>query len=142
MINVHVYPEIAVMDQDVGDVFVISIVSPGREHPKIIGTNVHQFHFHDVTQVYEYDDGRLILPMSEIIASQIAEVAIKNRHKHNWIIHCEAGISRSPGVAIGLAKYIQMNPGVKRLKKLYPCYNKHVKNMIEIAVWDRIKEEG
>jgi len=140
MINVYVVPEAAMIDQNVGDRFVISIVSPGRVHPNIIGTNVHKFHFHDVTQVYEVADGQLIRPMSETIADQIAEIAIKNVTVKEWIIHCEAGISRSPGVAIAISKYIKLNPNRKALKKAFPMFNKYVCLLIEQSIEMKIKE--
>lgn len=140
MISVHIMSEAAIRGQRLLDCFVISITSPGQEHPNIEGTNIHQFHFHDVSECYECNDGRTIMPMSETIADQIAELALKNRDCERWIIHCEMGISRSPGVAIGLARHIELRPGVKRLKSMYQAYNKHVALLVERAVAKRIDE--
>jgi len=134
MINIRILPEEGVKDQDFKDAFVISIVSPGREHPKIVGSNIYKFHFHDVGQTYELPDGRLIDPISETIAESIAEIAMHHRHCNWWVVHCEAGISRSPGVAIGLSRFITFNPGRQQLKKMYPLYNKYVCKLVEDAM--------
>ena len=134
MIRMYVLPEIAVENQDFGDKFVISIVSPGREHPKIIGNHVYRFHFHDVGQIYELSDGRIIHPMSESIAKDIVNMAMLYKHYDEWIIHCEAGISRSPGVAIGLSRYLKFQPNRRILKKMYPLYNKYICRLIEEAM--------
>jgi len=37
------------------------------------------------------------------------------------MINCEAGISRSPGVAIGIASVLKTDPDIKELKRLFPC---------------------
>ena len=140
MISVYVLSESAIVGQDLKDSLVISIVSPGREHPYIQGTNIHKFHFHDVIQVYEMPDGMLVRPMSETIAEQIVDVALKNIHVEKWFIHCEAGISRSPGVAIGLSKYFSMSPNRKTLQKMFQCHNKHVRKLIEEELQNRMEK--
>jgi predicted protein tyrosine phosphatase len=141
MIRVHVYPEMALHNQNMMDTFVISIVSPGREHPKMEGTNIHKFQFHDITEEYMIEsENRIIRPMEKEIAESIVEIAMKNRDCERWIIHCEAGISRSPGVAIGLAKYIALKPNRQELIKLFPYYNKYVCQLIEDAMSVKMKE--
>ena len=140
MIKMYVLPEIAVVDKDFKDSLVISVVSPGREHPNIIGEYVYKFHFHDVTEVYEYNDGRLIQPMSRTIAKEIAEVAMNHRYLTEWIVHCEAGISRSPAVAIALSKFVKLNPNRRNLKKMFPLFNKHVCQLIEEEMEEKMKE--
>ena len=140
MINICVLPEIAVVGRDFKDSLVISIVSPGREHPKIVGEYIYKFHFHDVTEVYEYDNGELILPMSRTVAQEIAGVAMSHRYLTEWIIHCEAGISRSPAVAIALSKFVKLNPNRRNLKKMFPLFNKHVCQLIEEEMEENMKE--
>lgn len=143
MINVHVYDERAVSGQNFMGHLVISIVSPGREHPKMEGTNIHKFQFHDVTEEYFLENqNRVIRPMEKEIAASIAQIALDNRDCDRWIIHCEAGISRSPGVAIGLAKHIALQPGIKRLKEMFQCYNKYVAQLIEEELAKKIEEIG
>jgi predicted protein tyrosine phosphatase len=121
--------------QDFKDVLVISIVSPGRQHPIMHGSNIHKFQFHDITEEYFLENqNRIIRPMEKEIAESIVEIAMNNRDCDRWIIHCEAGISRSPGVAIGLAKYIALKPNRQELIKLFPYYNKYVCQLIEEAM--------
>src|SRR4051812_42716692 len=118
MIGIHVYPEMAMIGQNFLDHMVISIVSPGRQHPMgMVGTNIHKFQFHDITEEYFIENAnQIIRPMPVEIAEAIAEIAMNNRDASRWIIHCEAGISRSPGVAIGLSKFIALRPGRQALK--------------------------
>ena len=116
MIKIFVWPEIAVVKStlDFEDNLVISITSPGSEHPKIRGTNVHKFHFNDVPEPIELMDGSIMMPMMESIAKEIVNLAIKSQHNRAWLIHCEAGMSKSSGVAIGLASMFKDYPNVKR----------------------------
>ena len=135
MINIRVLPIWGMEDEDFGDKLVISIVSPYVEHPKVKGNKVYKFHFHDITEEYFLSTThRLMQPMGKEIAESIAEIAIDNRDCEEWVIHCEAGISRSPAVAIGLASVIDTNPSVGALKKLFPSYNKHVEALVREAV--------
>ena len=141
MIRITVLDERSVVGQDFKDMFVISIVSPYREHPKIEGSNVWRFHFHDVTEEYFLEKQNVtIRPMGKAIAESIADLAMKNRDDDRWVIHCEAGISRSPGVAIGLAKYIKTIPSREKLIELFPMYNKHVCKLIEEAMKAQVEE--
>lgn len=124
------------------DALVISIVSPGREHPLLEGKNVFKFHFHDVRQDIELDDGSIVNRMTETIADEIVDVVIKNKDKRVWVIHCEAGISRSPGVAIGLSRFFEFkNTSTFELEKDFPCFNPHIRKLIEGAMIKRIKQE-
>lgn len=140
MISIHVYPEMAMVGQNFLDLLVISIVSPGRQHPiGMHGTNIHKFQFHDVTEEYMVND-RIIRPMEKEIAESIVEIAMNNRDCDRWVIHCEAGISRSPAVAIGLSKFIAFRPNRQQLKKMFPLYNKYVCKLIEEAMQVKIDE--
>lgn len=141
-IEVYVFPRMAMegMKYD-DDMMVISIVSPNVVHPVIRAKHVYQFHFHDVTEEYQIDSG-VVRPMEYAIAEQIAEVAIRHRDKKEWIIHCEAGISRSPGVAIGLSRYIDLFPGTDLLCKMYPHHNLHVRKYVEKALREKLKAIG
>jgi len=141
MINIRVLPIWPMEDEEFGDKLVISIVSPYIEHPKIKGSNVHKFHFHDIAEEYFLENvNKIIRPMEKDIAESIVEIAMNNRGCEEWVIHCEAGISRSPGVAIGLAKYIKVSPDREQLIKNFPCYNKHVCALIEEAARKKVCE--
>lgn len=120
---------------------VISIGSPGVEPPKLRGENIFKFKFHDITEEYFLStQQRIIQPMEKEIAESIAEIAISHRDKKVWVIHCEAGISRSPAVAIGLARFIDTEPNQDKLEEMFPCHNKHVRKLVERAMRDKIKE--
>lgn len=141
MISINVFPEGAMIGQNFLDTLVISIVSPGREHPKMQGTNIHKFQFHDITQEYFIESqNKIIRPMEKEIAESIAEIAMNNRDCDRWIIHCEAGISRSPGVAIGLSRHIALRPGRQQLKKMFPHFNQYVCKLVEDAMQAKIDE--
>ena len=135
MIAIRVLPIWGMENEDFGEALVISIVSPGMEHPKIKGTNIYRFNFYDVTEEYFIESqNRIIRLMEKEIAESIAQIAMDNRDCDRWVIHCEAGISRSPGVAIGLAKFIALRPDRSQLMKMFPSYNKYVAVLIEEAM--------
>ena len=146
MIDIMVLPAVVMEGKNVtSDTLVISIVSPGRVHPKIHGEHVYQFAFHDVIEEYsldknEYRDAMVIQPMSYEIAESIVEICMNHRDKKRWIIQCEAGISRSPGVAIGLARYIDLSPNEEKLAKMFPYHNKYVRMNIEKAMKVKLLE--
>lgn len=139
----YVLPKIAIETNDEfnDETLVISISSPECENPVIRGKHVYKFKFHDITEEFMVGD-RLWRPMEYEIAQQIAEIAINNRDKSEWIIHCEAGISRSPGVALGLSRYIELNPGTAMLQKMFPCHNSYVRKYIEKALREKLVELG
>lgn len=111
--------------------FVISIVSPGMDHSFISGDNVHKYQFYDIDmELLIEKQNRIIRPMEKEIAESIVDVAFNNRDKKRWIIHCEAGVSRSPAVALGLAPFIEMNYSVKQLEKMFPWHNRHVRSLV------------
>jgi predicted protein tyrosine phosphatase len=130
---------VAIENQSVNDeIVVFSISSPYVVHPVIHGKYVYQFHFHDVKEEYLLRD-ILIAPMEYRIAEQIAQIAISHRDKTTWIIHCEAGISRSPGVALGLSRYIDFDPDISTLQKRFPCHNSHVRTFVEKALREGLR---
>ena len=140
MINVMVLPAVAMEGQNVSeDTLVISIASPGCVHPVIHGEHIYKFWLYDVTEEYVVGD-RLIRPMEYEIAESIVEICMSNRDKKRWIIHCEAGISRSPGVAIGLSRYIDLFLSTDELIRRFPMYNKYIEKMISKAMKAKLLE--
>jgi len=120
---------------------IISISSPGSSEAKITGKYVFKFAFHDVREDLMVESNRfsgIMNAMNPAMAEAIVEVLMNHRHLTKWVIHCEAGISRSPGVAIGLARYISVKPDAGELIKKYPCANNHVRKLIEKALRDKI----
>lgn len=119
---------------------VISITSPGAREAEIKGKHIHRFQFHDVREDLMVD-GWVMNAMTEDVADAIVEVVVNNKDKKRLLVHCEAGVSRSPGVAIGIARYMEVDPGVDNLIDRFPCYNKHVEKMIHKAMRKKIERE-
>lgn len=113
---------------------VISIISPGHEHPPLNAKHLLQVHFHDADKMFELQDGRIIMPISESIAEEIARFVIDHQDEERWIVHCEAGISRSPGVGLAIAAWFENHELLERLEVNFPCYNRLVRRSIENAL--------
>lgn len=113
---------------------VVSIVSPGHEHPRLTAKHLLQVHFNDVDQMCELQDGRIIMPMEQSIADEVALFAIKHREEPKWVVHCEAGLSRSPGVGLAIAGWQENRELVEHLEVNFPCYNRLVRRSIENAL--------
>jgi len=127
-------------------VFVISITSPinvGGRPAKIEGKNIHRFEFQDIQEELLLEDRHMIIrPMEKEIGDMIVDAVIQNKEKPVWVIHCEAGISRSPAVALALCRFFTFeNTDVYDLEKRFPCFNKHVRKMVEGAMLRRLKAE-
>lgn len=104
---------------------VISIVSPGAEWPSIACDNILRLAFHDVDRELVLSD-RTIHPMTNNQAKEIMEFFEKNVDKPRCVVHCEAGISRSPAVAIALSELVDGTPCAEALIERYPTFNRHV----------------
>lgn len=126
------------------DALVISIGSPGIEPARIEGEHIFKFQFHDVQEdlglVETNNFSGIVNKMTKEIAESIVKIVMNHRDKKVLVIHCEVGVSRSPGVAIGLASYINTIPDRKKLIELFPCYNKHVCKLVEDAMEVKMKE--
>mgnify|MGYP003385254200 CR=1 FL=1 len=139
MINIRVRSMAEVEGQKFGNAFVISIVSPGAEHPKFEAENQFWCQFNDVREDLMTDSG-IMNAMNKELAERLVFIAMEYRDVSTWVIHCEAGISRSPGVAIGLARYLKCTPTAQQLEVTYPHYNRHVADMVAAAARKRICE--
>jgi predicted protein tyrosine phosphatase len=128
------------------ETLVISITSSantGGKLARIEGKYVYRFEFNDIYKEYFLEHKNLLIrPIEKEVAEEIVDVVMNNKDKKVWVIHCEAGISRSPAVAIALAKFFKFdNEDVNSLKKKFPSYNKYVKNMIEEVMIEKLKDE-
>ena len=145
MIQLQVLPRVAVEGKTFDDdTLVISISSPRQEPPKINAKYVHVYHFEDVTEEYklpanDYRDELIVAPMGYEIAEAIVEVVWNNMDKKKWVIHCEAGISRSPGVAIALSRFFNTCPNESKLRELFPGFNTHVHSCIVNIMWTKVQ---
>lgn len=144
MIRISVLDERSVRGQNFKENLVISITSPGRQYVELEGENVYRFKFHDIQHdlglVETHNFIGVVNVMSKEIAESIAEIAMNSRYIDRWVIHCEAGISRSPGVAIGLASVIRTVPSRARLMEMFPGYNRAVASLVETAIKAKLAE--
>lgn len=137
-----IYPIMAVVNQSFDDnTAVISVVSPGVDFPEIHCKNLHRCQFYDVEKEICIDDV-CMRPMGEWQAEQIVNFALRNVNKRHWIIHCEAGISRSPAIALGLTRAIRFDKTIRELERRYPYHNKHVRQLIERTIDLQLNEGG
>lgn len=121
---------------------IISIEAPGSSHARIYGPQpfVHRLDidFEDVTEDL-MSDTQLLRPMdknqAELIVNFIEEYL---PWSDRLIIHCAAGMSRSPGVAIGLARYFDIGITENELRDRHPHFNLTVASRI----WEVCRERN
>ena len=95
---------------------VISITDPQSENARIRKNGnlkgLLRLKFHDITQrqieIYqEHDSEREFKPITRVHAASIARFVKKmSKEVKAFIIHCEAGISRSSGTAAAISLYL------------------------------------
>jgi predicted protein tyrosine phosphatase len=106
---------------------LISITDPGRDYPKVTGGwRSLQLRFHDIDEVREkgdviINDWHAVNILKYLDMTQPEEIAI----------NCEAGISRSAGVAVALEEILNGN---NKAYKKYPNHNRRVASTI-LRVW-------
>ena len=111
------------------DSILISITDPGRKFPKVSrGWKLLRLSFHDLDEVRCNKD----ILISEMDATFILEF-IESTNPKEIVINCEAGISRSAGVAVALEEILNEN---KQAFKKYPNHNRRVASTI-LQVWHR-----
>ena len=111
--------------------------SPRLYDPQLIGVPRLNLKFHDVTQLIE-SLGRMYAPINEDQAKQIVDFAVEYiPSSKRLVVHCDAGVSRSPGVAIGLARYFEFG-NENELRDLYPHFNITVAK----SIWAECQKRG
>jgi predicted protein tyrosine phosphatase len=87
--------------------YVISITDPHQKPAELRAKNILRLSFYDINEPIKTLDGKMFDPMTSDDADKIVEY-IKTFPKNiaNIYVHCEAGISRSAGVAAAIAKYL------------------------------------
>lgn len=125
---------------DVPDTVVISIVSPGIKHPVMNVKRRLDLSFADVDEAYYHSSG-VILPINESQAELVVDFLLRNLDERKWIIHCEAGISRSPAVGLALAELLNENEAASEIRTLYPNYNRFVYSLVMKTYWKKRGEE-
>ena len=104
------------------------------------GSTKHWFkENHDNVLNLDFDDnehptpGANIISMSEEQAKQIVDFYEKNINANCFIVHCEAGISRSAAVATCFIDFLRMhgmNNNCTLHKNSFYCPNSHVERLI------------
>jgi predicted protein tyrosine phosphatase len=107
---------------------VISIVSPGREHPRLSVDCLARLnlHFKDTMRYEVHEQG-----FSDAQAVEVADFVEKwLLDSDRIVIHCEAGMSRSAGIAVGLARYLLTDEDEKQVRDKKPHFNLDVAQKI------------
>jgi len=129
------------------DKVIISISTPGNEFPEFYEQN---YSILDILflSFYDIEDKNEILPaatdeqiFNDNMATQIADFVkfwdVKNNDVNIWV-HCDAGVSRSAGVAAALQKYFNGDDSMyfSNDGKYVPnmlCYRKTLEKLHEIV---------
>jgi predicted protein tyrosine phosphatase len=115
--------------------FVISITDPNYKMAKINQEekNILRLQFYDIDQIIK-EEGVILYPISDNQCEQIKYFVEYNfKNIIDLYVHCEAGISRSAGIAAAIAKYY-FGDDSKYFKKYLPnkyCYNKLLNKFME-----------
>lgn len=65
---------------------------------------------------YQYDDGYEPIPFTDNNAADIVRFVKKwNSHTDDILINCEAGISRSPGIAMALSQWLNKDNAIPEM---------------------------
>lgn len=94
---------------------VVSTASPEMEDYKIPDNKnckgVLYLRFHDVTIDGDVNsirpvDKNNIKPINKNDVNQLLDFVEKHKEESQWLVHCEAGLSRSPGIALALSEIL------------------------------------
>jgi len=109
--------------------YVISITDPNSNDACIRGTgNILRVSFYDIDKRLE-TNGKFYEPINDSQAYQIVSFVGHAPGESDVYVHCEAGISRSSGVAAALAKcFIGREAGEEIFKRYLP--NRYVYSKI------------
>jgi predicted protein tyrosine phosphatase len=110
---------------------IISIVSPGREHPRPHETGLARLDLKFQDTMWDIPDAHFVDGITDEQAESIAKFArYWTSQAERLIVHCEAGMSRSAGVAIGIARYLLDDEEENRLRDQKPHFNLYVAQKI------------
>ena len=104
---------------------LIRVTSPGVEFPRL----KHEGIYRDILelQFFDFEDDQSGLYIfNETILERIMDFFKKHRNCNNMVIHCESGISRSAGIAVG---WFLFNDTMSSVYKLYH-EDKHLPNRL------------
>ncbi len=107
---------------------VISIVSPGRNHPRPTLPCLARLNLQFKDTMW----GEVSpLAFSDHQAQEVVDFVEKRLlESENIIVHCEAGMSRSAGIAVGLARYLLTDEDENAVRDSKPHFNLFVAQKI------------
>lgn len=118
---------------------LISIREPGT--PSLVPAYPFRaiFHLRAWDIPYRIRDGpKDFHPLKHEEAKALQEFVLKQRNAMTKLtIHCHAGVSRSPGVAIALAEWLDTTPHIYDLISAYPLFNRQIyRTLCQVAIND------
>lgn len=130
---------------------IISIVSPKRLHPFPVEHREYTdrslcVQFDDispfgveksVTDKYQCMQKHHAACIVKFVREWVRNAATINDPPRRILVHCEAGVSRSPAVAIGLSIVFGLRPTPTELINTHTAYNEYVLHMI-LGAWRNI----
>jgi len=114
---------------------VVSIVSPEMKDYSIPYNgqcyDVLYLRFHDILSnghIQSLNDvGDEIVPIGDEHVEKILDFADRYDYIRDWLIHCEAGMSRSPAVALALSEIMNgQEDAEKYVKTMYPKIHNNI----------------
>lgn len=106
-----------------GKIAIISITDPDEPVVFYRYTNVLRLQFHDFNQIWPQLTKRTYF--NESMAEQIVDFVENNKTVDDLIVHCEAGISRSPAVAAAICEYLNI---------YHSFFKTHIPNTMVFAI--------
>jgi len=87
-----------------GSVAVISITDPGEPTVDIDCAAILQLQFHDLNLIWpQFTE---VTYFDTEIAHEIVAFVEANKEVNHMVVHCEAGIARSPAIAAAISEYL------------------------------------
>ncbi|MCL2485549.1 MAG: hypothetical protein FWF00_05975 [Endomicrobia bacterium] len=117
---------------------ILSITEPERKIEKI-GQHHCILEMYDVDEV-EIDPTGSYAPPSKTECFKAIKFAKTWKENDNVLIHCLAGISRSPAIAFGIVWYLTKNKK-ETLKILEHTENTRIPNMAIMRIWAEIFDD-
>lgn len=108
---------------------LISITEPGQPPitPHGIYGAIHHLETWDIPYTINDPKRGTLHPFSESDAHNLIQFLLKHRHRMTALtIHCHAGISRSPAVAIAISEWITTSPFTTELIERFPAFNRTI----------------
>jgi len=128
-VPIQIFPEYWILsghDPQPGEI-LISITEPGQHPLTPRGTYAAIYHLPawDIPYTIQCPKRGSLHPTSDAEADTLIQFLLKHRHRMTALtVHCHAGISRSPAVAIAVSEWIETTPSTVQLVEQYPAFNR------------------